>query len=140
MPEVGKSTETREVQLKTAPPDGFVEIKRFGYGEVLKIRGLSARVKMDMRDRKEKGGDESGELMFEMEAVTAYKFEKAIVKHNLTINGKPLNFKNRADFAALDDKVGAEIEEAINEFNPDAGVDDEGPQGEAPLGQGSEQP
>lgn len=138
MPDVGVSTETREVPLKSAPPDGFVRIKKFGYGETLKIRGMSARVKMDMRDRKQ-GGDESGELMFEMEQVTAYKFLKAIVEHNLTINGKPINLKNRADFAAISPVVGAEIEAAIDEFNPEVNVDEEDADGGAPLANESEQ-
>lgn len=141
MAEVGVKSETREVQLKSAPPDGFVEIRKFGYGETLKIRGMSARLKMDMRERRSAGDEQQeGELQFEMEKVNAYKFEKAIVKHNLTINGRPVNFKNRADFAALDPAVGAEIEKAIDEHNPDVGVDESGDDGSAPLGSESSMP
>jgi hypothetical protein len=145
MPEVGYNTETETVPLESAGPDGFVEIRRFGFGERLKIRGLAARVRMEQqtgrKSKREPGNDEDEmtEMSFDMEGVTFYKFSKSIIKHNLTINGKAVNFQSRSDFAKLDASVGEEIEEAIDKLNPAEGTEED-VEGETPLGSESSTP
>lgn len=131
MPQAEVSTDTQRYDLKSAPPDGFIVVKKFSYGEKLKIRSLTARIHIaarEMAQRREEsrktGKDDIGfeeiEMSFDMEVVKAFEFKRGIVEHNLTKkDGTPFNFSNRADFLRLDEKIGEEIEEHIEDFNPD---------------------
>lgn len=147
MPNAEVSTETRRFELKTC--DGaYVVIKKFGYGERLKIRSLSARAHIAQQEIEEKRkeakakkqkfdpDDIDTELSMDMESVVAYEFKKGITEHNLEKkDGTPFNFSSRADFARLEPAIGEEIEDLIDEFNPEvsAAKKDEGEEGESPF-------
>ena len=115
--------------LETAPPDGYVVIRKMTFSEDLKVRGMSMRMHMQQeelrrarKEAKERGLDETEieiEMSIDVDAVLAFQFRNMILDHNLEDeNGRKLNFANRADFAKLDTEVGAEIEKIINNLNP----------------------
>lgn len=151
MPKAEASDKSDKFPLKTAPPDGYVTIRKFTYGEQLKIRSLSARAHIAAQEFEGRGkGKDNGEdsadvgMSFDMEGVAAFQFARAIVDHNLTLNdGTPINFRNRAHFAKLDDTIGAEIEELIDRYNPEVSTESVGKEADSngtPLASGSGTP
>lgn len=115
MPKATASKEGKKFPLDSAPPDGFIKIRPFTYGEML------------FRDNL--GGDISGtpgtddkmtriSLKVDSVELQHYELSHAIVEHNLTDeNDKPLDLNKPEDIDKLDGKVGKEIERIINEFN-----------------------
>ncbi len=114
MPKATKVSGYERFDLKSAPPDGFVEIQRMSYGQVVERRAM-------MKLSFETGGkskDFKGEMAMASVEVQRFEFSHCIGSHNLTDeNDKPLNLALVADFTRLDPKVGQEIEKYIGELN-----------------------
>ena len=111
--------ETEKFDLETAKPDGYVVLRRFTYGEIIKRRSLT---KMSMNigqgKNKDKNRDLQGEMALASTDINAYDFANAIVSHNLErAVGVPYNFKNPVELQYLDPRVGEEIETLISKMN-----------------------
>lgn len=114
--------------LKTAPPDGFVVLRRMTYGQKLERMRHAGKLSVDMRG-KGKGGTK-GEMEMLQKASTVYDFRNCIVDHNLEDpSGRKLNLHTERDIDALDPRVGEEISTLIDELNNFEADEDEGGQG-----------
>jgi hypothetical protein len=112
-------------ELQSAPPDGYVVLKRLSYGQQMFRRGLLSKAKMetggsgnraDRRDRAKQGFTAELELM--NEKVTLFEFKNCILDHNLEDeNGQRLDFGNPEHVKKLDGRVGGEIDDLINDIN-----------------------
>lgn len=137
MPRATANQETRREDLKTLE-GGFVEIRRLSFGERLAVRSMLAKMKMGNAEGKAK--DVSIEAAMDHGAVQFFKFANAIVDHNLEDHlGRKLNLKSRKDFDSLDESVGYEIENLIDQIDPDveAELDTAPVDGSDPLESGS---
>ena len=106
---------TERCTLKSAPPDGYVIIRRMSYGEKLKRQGMLTKFRMNMGGKKE---DMSAEVDFFQEKVSLWEFANLVVEHNLTDDLLvPLNFKNANDVVRLGPVVGEEIQVYIDKLN-----------------------
>jgi hypothetical protein len=116
MPRATVNTEdTIRKDLKTAPPDGFVVLKRMSFGEVVQRRTMT---KLSVEAGGGKSKDFRGELAMASEQVTRFEFAHSVVDHNLEDHtGRKLNLAAPVDFATLDPRIGQEIEELISELN-----------------------
>lgn len=102
--------------LKSAPPDGYVVIRRMTYGEKLKRQGMLTKFRMEMGRNKSDAMNMDVDL--DQEKVTLWEFANLIVEHNLTDeNERALNFKNMADISRLGPVVGEEIQTYIDKLN-----------------------
>lgn len=107
---------TDRFDLKSAPPDGYVVIRRMTWGEKLKRQGMMTNFRMDVGGNKK--DDMSMDVNLFQEKVTLWEFANLIVEHNLTDDKmQQLNFKNAADVARLGPLVGEEIQKRIDEIN-----------------------
>lgn len=107
-------------ELKSAPPDGFVSIRRMNYGESLKRRDMMANVAMEMQDKKGRDAQETTKIQMQIlqEKTAVWEFANLIMEHNLTdANSQPLNFKNPEHVKMLQGKIGEEIQKYINDLN-----------------------
>lgn len=104
-------------ELKSAPPDGFVIVRRMTYGEKMNRQTmLTGKMQMEMSKNK----NENNKMLMEMatEQVTLWEFANLVVEHNLTDEKEvKLNFKNVADVKRLDPIVGEEIQTYIDKLN-----------------------
>lgn len=101
--------------LKTAPPDGYVVIRRLSYGESLKRDAISTKFTVD---GSAKSKDFMGDIKIDQEAIAQFDFAHCVVEHNITDkSGRTLNFKDPKDLAQLDGKIGKEIGDLIDEVN-----------------------
>jgi len=110
MPVVRVSVSTETFTLKSAPPDGFVELRQMSYGDKLHRQGLAM----------EGASNENEEMTLRMmqKRATQFDFKKCIVKHNLEYEeGKPFDFTNPATLDMLDPRVGEEISGLIDDLN-----------------------
>lgn len=112
MPRATTDLESRErLELKSLP-EGFVELRRMSYGEILQRRD------MGMRMVAEAGKADSMVMEMIQTKTTQFEFERCITDHNLEDHtGRKLNFRNMQDFQSLDPRVAQEIEEAISKMN-----------------------
>lgn len=109
--------------LKSAPPDGFVVVRRMSYGEKLKRQGMMTKFRMEMG--RNKSDTTNMDVDLDQEKVTIWEFQNLIVEHNLTDeNLTPLNFKNVADIVRLGPVVGEEIQTYIDKLNSFEADDD----------------
>lgn len=106
----------KRFDLKSAPPDGYVVIRRMTWGEKLKRQGMLTQMSMEIgRDNKD---DIRAQFDMLQEKVSLWEFANLVIEHNLTDSKeKLLNFKNYADTARLGPKVGEEIQKYIDEMN-----------------------
>lgn len=114
--------EVEHFDLKSAPPDGFVDLKRMTYGQIVARRSMT---KLAVEAKK---GAKSfmGELAMANTEVSMFEFKTCIVDHNLEdVDGKKLNLAGPVDFARLDPRVGQEIEKHIADMH-DFENDEEG--------------
>jgi len=109
------NTVSEKLPLLSAPPDGYVIVRRMNYGEELKRSNMAAKFLMNS----DKGSKEmQGQLEMQTEEVAFWDFANLVVEHNLTdANELPLNFKNHAHVSMLDGAIGREIGELIDAFN-----------------------
>lgn len=114
-------TVTEHKELKTAPPDGFVDLRPLPFGMKLERRSKATRMMMRMPNTpKGQKVEQSYEVESMDEMTIAYDFAYCIVDHNLTdVNGVKLDFTNKLTLKALDPRIGSEIERYITELNED---------------------
>lgn len=114
MPKATIDSSTTKFDLTSAPPDGFVTLKRMTYGDWLARRDMSMQMSISQQ------GKGAAESSFEMQnkKVTLFEFSKCIVDHNLEDeDGVKLNF-GRADILdVLDPRIGNELGELINSIH-----------------------
>jgi hypothetical protein len=131
--------DTKRVELKTAPPDGYVVLRRMSYGQIIQRREMATQMRVTSGSSNGKrGGGFEGEMNMINERVQRYEFQKCIIDHNLEDEkGRKLNFENPSDFTILDPRVGQEIEHHIsqmNNFDEDSDTSETGDDG---AGQGN---
>ena len=115
MPKAVADQEAVRVELKTAPPDGFVLIRQLTYGEYLKRRDMAQT--MGAKEGPD-GKPEGMQLEVHSEKVAFYEFRILILDHNLEDkDGRKLNFSDPQDVVRLDPKVAQEIESHITSMN-----------------------
>jgi len=115
------NTTSDKLALNTAPPDGYVIVRRMTYGEEMHRSSLAARFLMGGTSSK----DFTGELDIQSEKVTLWDFANLVVEHNITdASGRVLNFKNEQDVRSLDVRVGKEIGQYIDDFNATENTDE----------------
>lgn len=115
MPVATSNTEEHQhFDLKSAPPDGYVKLRRMTYGQTVQRRAL---VKMSVSAAKGRK-DFQGEMAMANEEITRFEFSHCIVEHNLTKpDGTLLNLSSPVDFGSLDPRIGQEIEKRVGEMN-----------------------
>ena len=112
MPRATTSMDTVRYQLKSAPPDGWVDIRPMDYGTYLKRRDMA----MKMGVTGAGSGFEKIDLDILQETVTRFEFKSCIVDHNLeNEEGKKLNLSTPEDFQRLDPRIGQELSILIDE-------------------------
>lgn len=108
-------SEVERFDLKTAPPDGFVEIRRMTYGEYLRRRQMGSNMKLSSGGKQQ--GFE-GTMQLVNQQVTEYEFAMCVMDHNLTdANDTKLDFKKPATLQYLDPRIGEEISTYIDKVN-----------------------
>lgn len=104
-------------ELKSAPPDGFVVIKRMTYGQFVKRSNLGTKFRMSGSSGKDNFGGEL-DISELTESLALYDFANCITEHNLTdVDGRLLNFSDTKDVRKLDGNIGQEIGKYIDEVN-----------------------
>lgn len=123
MPDATVTTEPVRRELKSAPPDGYVDLLQLPYYDSLERRDGAARL---YAQANEEGEMDSKLFMESMQQWSrTYEFKRCIVGHNLTDKeGKPLDFSKSETLRTLNPAVGLEIELLIDELN---GESDEKP-------------
>jgi hypothetical protein len=110
---VANVEDSQRFELKTAPPDGFVVLKRMTFGQIVQRRAM---LKLAVTSGANKSFQ--GEMAMASEEVSRFEFNLCIVDHNLEDeNGNKLNLGSAIDFARLDPRVGQEIEGHISDLN-----------------------
>lgn len=106
---------TERYELKSAPPDGFVVLRRLSYGD--KLRRQDLYMEMQMRiDSKSSSADMN--IQAAAEKVAQFEFARCVIDHNLEDeNGRKLDFKSPADVIRLDPRVGEEINGYLVDMN-----------------------
>ncbi len=121
---------TEKCDLKTCPPDGFVELRKLSFGEILQRRQLVTEISVQGRSR----NDTKTTVDMLIEETAFFDFKNCIVNHNLEDeSGNPLDFRSKICVQKLDPKIGEEINTLIdkmNNFNPD----EESDSGNSPNG------
>ena len=110
MPKVAAdTTTTQKFFLKSAPPDGYIVVRKFNYGETLEAQKLGAK------------GVREGNVMSlrtDLLATQHYMFSRMILDHNLEDEtGQKLDFKNVTDVRRLIPAVGEEIQALCEQMN-----------------------
>ncbi len=123
MPKATASKEGKKFELKSCP-GGFVNLRRFNYGEVLHRREIGGE--MSGTPGKDEKGANKGLEKFDLKVhhveIQTYEFSRAIVDHNLEDDtGKKLNLGTVEGIAQLDSTIAQEIEELINALNEPPG-------------------
>lgn len=107
--------ETTRFELKSAPPDGFVVLRRMSYGQSVERRAM---LKMSIEAGGGNRKDFKGEMAFASVEIQQYEFNHCIVDHNLEDEtGRKLNLGSPVDFVRLHPRIGQEIEKYINDMN-----------------------
>jgi len=122
MPNATVSTEAVRKELKTLS-GGFVMLKALPFGKLLERREKGSKMSMDQNKDKKQNQRVSFDLM--QRWARGFDFANCIVDHNLEDgSGNKLNFSLQGTLDILDPKVGAEIEEYIDELNQEEDDDD----------------
>lgn len=125
MPRAVVDVTANRYQLKTCPPDGYVELRRMSYDKWLHRTDISMQMQLQMQS-KSKGGT-SGSMQLQNQAVTYYEFKSCIVGHNLEdANGNLLDFNQKRTLDMLDPRVGNEIGRLIEELHEPFTEEEEG--------------
>lgn len=104
--------------LVSAPPDGWIEIRRMPFGK--KLTRQESAIESGMKGSAKAAKSDEAEMFMKMirRRITEMDFAECIVDHNLTDpNGHKLNLKDPATLDVLDPRVGEEIEKYIDELN-----------------------
>lgn len=126
--------DTERFDLKSAPPDGFIVLRRMNYGEFIKRREMLSGMRLEG-----KGKDAEAVMQLANEKVTQFEFARCIIDHNLEDEtGRKLNLSTVQDFSQLDPRIGQEIGDRINEMNQFHSDDEEG-NPDSPVVEGSDE-
>lgn len=122
MPDGTISQETYRRELKTLPPDGFVELKMLPYHDMLVRRDKGSIASMEQSIQRSKKGESELPTKLTIESLQtwerAYMFKNCIVDHNITDkNGVKLDFRNEMALHILRPDIGFEIERLIDELH-----------------------
>lgn len=107
---------TEKFDLKSAPPDGWVELRKMTFGQKLVRQQQAMKINMEMRRK----GQGNAKANMEMESLQSalLDFKNCVVAHNLTdASGNPLNLSTDFDVQRLDPRVGEEISTYIDQMN-----------------------
>ncbi len=136
MPEVGYDNKPKRYDLKTAPPDGYVELRRLPYDEILKRREMATTLSMEQspgarrnsrQDRKSPQDDTPSKIAIELVQLATREFEFAncIVDHNLTIDSVKVDFSRpKMAFKAVSPEILQEIELILSDLNMETDEDE----------------
>lgn len=113
MPVATVTRNTERFDLTTAPPDGYVIVRRMTFGEKLhrqdELMQIHAPTTKDSNYL---------EMAMMNKKAALQDFSNLIVEHNLTDeSGRMLNFRNANDVASLDPRIGDEISVLIDGIN-----------------------
>lgn len=143
MPQATVKATAKRFELKSAPPDGFVKLKRLSFGQKLERMEMATKQVIHNDDQKgnraqrRSGNNQenmSVDIRMMQRIVTEYEFKHCVVEHNLTHeNGQALNFKDSATVDLLDPKIGEEISEYIAELNNFEGEEEDNEDGNTNL-------
>ena len=135
MPEVGYDKTPVRKELKTAPPDGYVMLRRLPYNEILARREMATKLSMEQtsnsrrargpRDKREPR-EETQRIGIELAQVVTreYEFANCITDHNLEVDGVKVDFsKPKLAFMVVDPRILSEIELHLSDLNME--VDDD---------------
>lgn len=125
MPRATVSNEPERFDLKTAPPDGYVVLKRMSWGEWLTRRDMGMKMAMEAGGSRK---DRTSKIDIDVvqASVSRYEFQKCIVDHNLTDDqDRPLKLGNQKDFDQLDPRIANEIEQLIKDLHEFESEDEE---------------
>lgn len=112
IPKATISLEPRRFDLKTLP-EGYVELRRMSYGELMTSQDLAYQVQMRANEA-DASSPEVGLTVTRM-AITEYQFRTCIVSHNLEDQtSRALDFSRAMDVHMLDSNVGQEISDIID--------------------------
>lgn len=112
MAEAGRKTTSIKYDLKTCE-GGWVELRQLSYDEMLERTDGAMHVTQRMGIK-----NEAATVRFANRWTNLFTFPRCIVDHNLTFDGKPIDFSKPAvAFEQLDPKIGREIEQLIDELN-----------------------
>lgn len=121
MPDGTVSQETYKRELKSLPPDGFVELKMLPYHDMLVRRDKGSIASMEqIQQKRKKGEPETAKLTIESLQTWErdYMFRNCIVSHNITDKkGVLLDFNSPMAFKMLRPDIGMEIERYIDELH-----------------------
>lgn len=112
MPEAGVKTTAEHFDLKTCE-GGYVELRQLSYDELLERRDNAMQILSKM-------GLKTPETQIKIanQTTAKFSFSRCIVDHNLTFDGKPIDFsKPEVALRQLDPKIGKEIENLIDDMN-----------------------
>lgn len=112
------------VELKSAPPDGYVMVRPLPYGLKLERRDKATKMSMEAASGKGKKQSQDDTQKIELETLsswsTAYDFSHCIGEHNITdANGNVLELGNPMVLKLLNPKIGSELEKILSELNDD---------------------
>jgi hypothetical protein len=119
MPKASVSLETEKKDLKTAPPDGYVVLRRMSYGQSVERRSM---LTMGFEAADGNKSDLRGEMAIGNKRITLFEFSHCVVEHNLFVDEEEtiLFDFTKGDptvLDKLDPKVGQEIEKYIADMN-----------------------
>jgi hypothetical protein len=107
MPKATTSKKPQRFELKSCPPDGFVDLRRMTHGERLHRQDIAMDISMQS-DQRNKTAEMN--ITPTQTLVVQFEFSSCIVGHNLELDdGSLIDFKNPEQFASLDGRVGEEI-------------------------------
>lgn len=116
MPKATISATTKKFDLKSAPPDGFVELRRLTYGQSLARRDMV--MAFTFAESKGKGGDPDIGTQLQNAKVTQFEWTSSIITWNLTDeNDQPLDWKKSNLFEVIDPAIAEEISQYITDMN-----------------------
>ena len=120
MPQATVTQETVNRNLKSCPPDGFVELRTLSFHEMNTRSDIASRMYSEQKPNVKKPKEEvvRGYLEIMNVAVTEFEFRNCITDHNLEDeNGNPIDFTRPMQAWRLDPKIGQEIGKYIDELN-----------------------
>lgn len=111
---------TEHFELETLP-EGYVDLRKLTYGEMLRRRDIGSTMRAGGNSRK-KGVEFDTDSL----EIQHFEFSRCIVSHNLEdSNGRTLNMRDKNDIIKLDPRIAGEIESLISDMNQPPEDDEE---------------
>ena len=116
MPVATVDAEPQRFELQSAPPDGFVILRRMSHGQMLHRQDIA--MTMNMQADRRSTGTANVDIKQSQTAVGLFELAVCVVDHNLTDpTGRKLDFTNRRDTEQLDGRIGSEISVLIQDMH-----------------------